>query len=651
MKALFVFVMAGMLSLLVSCGAGSSGGGAVSGTTQVTIPFASSGAATVAGGALAAQTQATVPAAVKSMTVTAKSGATVLASASAVAPGFTVTMNLANTLGVTFLVQAFDVYGSQIYEGISGATDLAGTPVTVGVTEKVVLGGVAATGLPVAGGTVTITDAAGVTNTMITDATGNYRMVLPANLVYPLLLASTQANGTVIAAMMTSLGKVHTNTISTLAVAKSLGVASYSQIATGFSTKMTTFSGSASPSSTLIKTLDDDLNLSAKQVMQQLGLTKFTKLGNSDPLHDANFAADGTGLDGAMDAVRMEERDIDGDGKGDLVLAGRGGAGTPILSVRSTTGGVTREGGSLALSGAAVAGDDLGDGVALTVSDAVALDSYGTASKITITVSPTTLGLSNQALNHFVSAVTEGFDEAGVSISDPYNQGVVSALMDALLQGFQSIKGAGGTIPVDESSLDSLSSSIDGSLRGNVSAGVVQSSFDVTGLVQTLVQVAIPNSTPTGGSVATGSVVVSDSYARATAARIPVLLTPPFTIGSNGIASVSSDVLTKVSPLLPVQAERSLDQQNLSGGFFEAISMLPNGLEGWAVGQRGLVQHTSDGGVTWTTQTLPMDISNGGALVDVQAVDASHVWAVGRTDIYSRAPVMLFYNGTAWSQV
>ncbi len=85
------------------------------------------------------------------------------------------------------------------------------------------------------------------------------------------------------------------------------------------------------------------------------------------------------------------------------------------------------------------------------------------------------------------------------------------------------------------------------------------------------------------------------------------------------------------------------------GKFFESVSMLPGGLEGWAVGQFGEIQHTVDGGANWTTQAIPIGLSSS-ALIDVHAVDSSHVWVVGRSHV-SGTPLMLFYNGSVWSKV
>jgi len=96
-------------------------------------------------------------------------------------------------------------------------------------------------------------------------------------------------------------------------------------------------------------------------------------------------------------------------------------------------------------------------------------------------------------------------------------------------------------------------------------------------------------------------------------------------------------------------AETVSIQHNLGGGFFESVSMLASGVEGWAVGHNGLVMHTADGGLTWAKQAVPAGLSVSG-LFDVAAVDATHVWVAGRDSI-TNTPLMLFYNGAAWSQV
>jgi len=50
-----------------------------------------------------------------------------------------------------------------------------------------------------------------------------------------------------------------------------------------------------------------------------------------------------------------------------------------------------------------------------------------------------------------------------------------------------------------------------------------------------------------------------------------------------------------------------------------------NGKVGWAVGSRGIILHTRDGGRTWQFQESGMDID----LVDVQYVSGNEVFALG----------------------
>jgi photosystem II stability/assembly factor-like uncharacterized protein len=55
----------------------------------------------------------------------------------------------------------------------------------------------------------------------------------------------------------------------------------------------------------------------------------------------------------------------------------------------------------------------------------------------------------------------------------------------------------------------------------------------------------------------------------------------------------------------------------------EALSFVSNTV-GWSVGESGNVQHTNDGGRTWTTEFF----TSGPDVENVFAVDAQHVWAV-----------------------
>lgn len=63
--------------------------------------------------------------------------------------------------------------------------------------------------------------------------------------------------------------------------------------------------------------------------------------------------------------------------------------------------------------------------------------------------------------------------------------------------------------------------------------------------------------------------------------------------------------------------------------------------EGWAVGQRGGILHTDDGGVTWESQPTPTNVS----LTSVWGTDRTNVYAVGS------AGMVLRYNGQSWSRV
>jgi len=115
-----------------------------------------------------------------------------------------------------------------------------------------------------------------------------------------------------------------------------------------------------------------------------------------------------------------------------------------------------------------------------------------------------------------------------------------------------------------------------------------------------------------------------------------------------GFALLMSGLIISI-PVVVAANTLVTTQRNLGGGFFESVSMLSTGAEGWAVGHNGLVMHTVDGGASWVHQAIPSGLSVSG-LFDVAAVDATHVWAVGR-DSVANTPLMLFYNGSAWSRV
>lgn len=62
--------------------------------------------------------------------------------------------------------------------------------------------------------------------------------------------------------------------------------------------------------------------------------------------------------------------------------------------------------------------------------------------------------------------------------------------------------------------------------------------------------------------------------------------------------------------------------------------------EGWAVGDLGMINHTTDGGANWTEQVSGVT----GNLNGIWGIDTSHVWAVGD------GGVVLKYDGTSWAQ-
>jgi photosystem II stability/assembly factor-like uncharacterized protein len=86
---------------------------------------------------------------------------------------------------------------------------------------------------------------------------------------------------------------------------------------------------------------------------------------------------------------------------------------------------------------------------------------------------------------------------------------------------------------------------------------------------------------------------------------------------------------------------------DLGGGFRLSASARLNSLDlagaaGRAVGGRGTVLASADGGVTWTAQALPA-AQQGVNLLGVDVIDASHAFAVGE------GGTILAHDGTAWT--
>lgn len=74
--------------------------------------------------------------------------------------------------------------------------------------------------------------------------------------------------------------------------------------------------------------------------------------------------------------------------------------------------------------------------------------------------------------------------------------------------------------------------------------------------------------------------------------------------------------------------------------FFQSVSFV-DGTTGWAAGDQGRIQKTTDGGETWTTQAVGLTTN---MLFDIQFFDANHGWAVGNggTTLYTED------GGTTW---
>ncbi|MDQ6993128.1 MAG: DUF5011 domain-containing protein [Mariprofundus sp.] len=130
------FLLLILTALLSGCGQGggdatgsvASSNVSVAGTTAVTISINSIGS-TVAGGALA-------PGAVQSASVEAfdANGISIAGPVSANVPNLTITLNVPNGIGITFVVRAFDTLnatGALLFEGKSAPQSLGGAPIVL----------------------------------------------------------------------------------------------------------------------------------------------------------------------------------------------------------------------------------------------------------------------------------------------------------------------------------------------------------------------------------------------------------------------------------------------------------------------------------------------------------------------------------------
>ncbi|RMH50872.1 MAG: hypothetical protein D6682_06050, partial [Zetaproteobacteria bacterium] len=519
-----VVVVTLIVSLLSGCGGGGGGASAPAGYTPVTISL---GGASVAGGALAPA--GTVPAGVVSMSVTAQdaAGATIAGPVTATAANnFTVTFNVPNGSGITFTVAAFDGANVKLYQGVSASQNLTGVPINVPVTMQVWLGGVAAAGAPLAGTTLTVRDSSVPAQTLIltTDAAGRYQGAVPANFVYPLLLKVIRPGGLPpIYAMMTRTGRINTTTLSTLVTAQAIGAPNSAAIDAGFPTAAA--QGNA--------TLDRQVQSGATRLMQQLGLTAFTRLGAKNPLTDPTFKADGTGLDAVMDALDLKERDEDGDGTPDLVLANRSPAATPVVSVKSTAPQqAVREPYSFAIPGTAVAGDDI-YGTPVTGGEAVVSTAAGAPVRVPLGAMPA--ALRRQEVNKLVASLIASAEEAGVDVGNASNGRALGSFVARTIQSVTPAAGALSTTALQQAA--AATRQVFAAVTG--AGGVLGPAFDPYAAAQQASSAVVS----AADTVPPLIVSPADVYIEATGPRTPYALAAPavtdlspFTLTSNAPA-------------------------------------------------------------------------------------------------------------------
>ncbi|MDQ6963886.1 MAG: hypothetical protein Q9M13_03075, partial [Mariprofundales bacterium] len=529
---IFTLIIAVVSVLLLSSCGGSDGGGAssVAGYTPVTISL---GGTSVAGGAVAPAGTNPSTLGIVSMSVEARDAANVLVAGpvtGTAANNFTVTLSVPNGNGISFTVRAFDGVNTKIYQGLSGQHNLTGTAITVPITMQIWLGGVAAAGAPLAGSSLIVSDASlpPQSITLTTDATGQYQGAIPSNYLYPLLLKVVRPGLPSIYSMMTRTGRVNTTPLTTIATAQSLGASNTTAIDTQFSQSAAATGNAA---------LDRGVQAAASNLMQQLGLSAFTKLGKRSLLTDPNFVADGTGLDAVMDALDIKERDEDGDGTPDLVLANRSPQATSVLSVKSTAPSVmTREPYSFAIPGAAVAGDDI-YGTPVAANSAVVISSAGGAASIPLGAA-VGAGLTAQDLNKLVGALIASAEESGINVGDVNNGASLGAFVGQTIQSIATSSGAaGGAVSAATIQQAAAATKLVMVQAGNT-GGVLAAGFNpYTAAQQTGVAAARFDTIP--------PVIAQpvDLYIEAVGVTTPYTLVAPSATDNYGVASVTVDNL------------------------------------------------------------------------------------------------------------
>ncbi|MDQ6951637.1 MAG: hypothetical protein Q9M26_08240 [Mariprofundales bacterium] len=490
---LHVAVLSLMAALLLS-GCSSGGGSSSSGSTAVTLNL----------GGSARAVSNIIPAQIQSFTVVAKdaAGTVVAGPATATRPTLSLQLSVPNGSGITFTLTAFDAAGKTIYTGTSTSQTLDGSPTTVSVLMQMLLKGVAAAGAPLPNTTITLRDTTGHTATVTTNASGQYTITLPATFTLPLLIEAPRSAlagvaQTQLISITQQAGVANVTILTSLITAKALGAANNAAIQRRFQSSARSITPAA-------------LSTEAHKIMQSLGLTNITQLADKNPLNDDTFIANGKGLDGVMDTLKLVEKDLDGDGKKDIVLVSRTATASPILSVQSRTATqATRGAGSLVLSGAALKGDTLADGTVITDSDVVIMKKgAATPSVLAMGSNLTTLGFTPEQLNKLTDIILSAAEDAGVDISNTANATQLKQFMLKMLQNISPLNNS--TITLNDSLIKGFGTTAEGILTSQVTTnGGFKTSFNPTLAAES----AAPLTTATtiGGSASDGGPLVGST--------------------------------------------------------------------------------------------------------------------------------------------
>ena len=305
------------------------------------------------------------------------------------------------------------------------ASDAAGNrgTATSYVDVYTYINGVLAAGRPLANGLLTVRDLYGNTATAVADAYGAYQ--LQGMLIPPLLLqVDRYALPSLFSVSLDGYGYAHVTTLSTLITARLLNAANSAQIQAAF----------ADPYSSGLMT-PTRLTAIVGQLKAMLGISTLSRLGRQNPLDDPAFRADGTGFDAVMDALSLNERDEDGDGLPDLVLASRAPGAAAVLSVSSLQAALLTGAGSFAIPGAALMGDDV-YGQLIQEGDLVLPGAPATV--INTGVLPlTALAYNREEVSRILPAAVATADANGLNMNDPYTRQTLGYFVGELLVSLQ----------------------------------------------------------------------------------------------------------------------------------------------------------------------------------------------------------------------